>query len=120
MLTGTLDALTNPTTTAAQVRQLVERLAQLVDLDEPAVAADPHTPLPPTVRDTAHKHHPGFGATARTLPLALFAAADTAGSIDWDGRSPERDRIRVSTRGAEPVPRQILFGRSVEKYFTAV
>lgn len=74
----------------------------------------------PTVRDTAHKHHPGFGATARTLPLALFAAADTAGSIDWDGRSPERDRIRVSTRGAEPVPRQILFGRSVEKYFTAV
>ena len=69
VLTGTLDALTSPTTTAAQVRQLVERLAQLVDVDEPAEAADPRMPLP--LDEHGHLYLPG---RRRELPASSAAA----------------------------------------------
>lgn len=69
VLTGTLDALTSPTTTAAQVRQLVERLAQLVDVHEPAEAADPRMPLP--LDDHGHLYLPG---RRRELPASSAAA----------------------------------------------
>lgn len=73
----------------------------------------------PTVRDAAQKHHPGFGATSKDAALALFAATDAAGSIDWDGPGPERDWIRAPTRRAEPLPRHLSSGRSIETYCTA-
>ncbi len=46
VLSGRLDTLTHPTGTAAQVRRLVETLAQLVTDAEPAQVLDPRTPLP--------------------------------------------------------------------------
>ena len=69
VLTGDLGALTTPTGTVAQVRALVERLAQLVDDAEPAHDVDPRTPLP--VDEHARLYLPG---PRRELPAVSAAA----------------------------------------------
>lgn len=69
VLSGDLGALTTPTGTAAQVRALVERLAQLVDDTEPTHELDPRTPLP--VDEHARLYLPG---PRRELPAVSAAA----------------------------------------------
>lgn len=69
VLSGDLGALTAPTGTAAQVRALVERLAQLVDDTEPTHELDPRTPLP--VDEHARLYLPG---PRRELPAVSAAA----------------------------------------------
>ena len=69
VLSGDLSTLTTPTGTAAQVRALVERLAQLVDDAEPARDLDPRTPLP--VDAHARLYLPG---PRRELPAVSSAA----------------------------------------------
>lgn len=71
VLSGDLTALTEPTATRAQVRALVERLAQLVNADEPADAIGPHRPLP--VDEHGRLYLPG---PRRLLPRASQAALD--------------------------------------------
>lgn len=69
VLSGDLSALTTPTGTAAQVRALVSRLAQLVVDAEPAHDVDPRTPLP--VDEHARLYLPG---PRRELPAVSAAA----------------------------------------------
>ena len=69
VLSGDLGTLTTPTGTAAQVRALVSRLAQLVDDAEPAHDLDPRTPLP--VDEHARLYLPG---PRRELPAVSAAA----------------------------------------------
>lgn len=69
VLSGDLRTLTTPTGTAAQVRALVERLAQLVDDTEPTHELDPRTPLP--VDEHARLYLPG---PRRELPAVSAAA----------------------------------------------
>ncbi len=71
VLSGDLTALTEPTATRAQVRALVERLAQLVNADEPADAIGPHRSLP--VDEHGRLYLPG---PRRLLPRASQAALD--------------------------------------------
>ena len=84
VLSGDLSALTAPSGTAAQVRALVERLAQLVVDAEPAHDLDPHTPLP--VDEHARLYLPG---PRRELPavsaaaLREDAASGDASAILW-------------------------------------
>lgn len=78
VLSGDVDALTRPSTTAHQMRELVERLVQLVDVDEPDQVRDPNTPLP--VDEHGHLHLPG---PRRELPASSAAALrDDAASGD--------------------------------------
>lgn len=71
VLTGDLGTLTAPTATPAQVRELVEHLAELVEAVEPAAAPDARTPLP--VDDHGHLYLPG---ARRSLPAASAAALE--------------------------------------------
>ncbi|WP_139281835.1 hypothetical protein [Rhodococcus zopfii] len=87
------------------------------DINPALVAGGNEDRVPDSARHGAEAP-PGIRRHRKDAALALFAAADTAGSIDWDGRSPERDRIRVSARRAEPVPRHLSSGRSTENYCT--
>lgn len=85
VLSGELDALTEPTGTAAQVRALTERVAQLVEHAEPVRVLQPSGSLP--VDDDGHVHidgpkrHalPAFGRTA----LDEAPGARDASSILW-------------------------------------
>ncbi|MGO1740085.1 MAG: hypothetical protein ACTHYM_13940, partial [Actinomycetaceae bacterium] len=84
VLRGDLHTLTTPTGTAAQVRQLVETLAQLVNDDEPTHDLDPRRPLP--LDSHARLYLPG---PRRELPavsaaaLAEDAAAGDASAVLW-------------------------------------
>lgn len=69
VLAGDLSALTTPSGTAAQVRALVSRLAQLVVDAEPALDVDSRTPLP--VDEHARLYLPG---PRRELPAVSAAA----------------------------------------------
>lgn len=69
VLSGDLSTLTQPTGTAAQVRRLVEALAQLVDDAEPAQDLDPHKPVP--LDDHSRLYLPG---PRRELPAVSAAA----------------------------------------------
>lgn len=69
VLAGDLSALTTPSGTAAQVRALVSRLAQLVVDAEPAHDVDSRTPLP--VDEHARLYLPG---PRRELPAVSAAA----------------------------------------------
>lgn len=71
VLSGDLTALTEPTGTRAQVRALIERLAQLVTDAEPADAIGPHRPIP--VDEHGRLYLPG---PRRPLPHASQAALD--------------------------------------------
>ncbi|MFT7712328.1 hypothetical protein ACMT9Y_15315 [Clavibacter tessellarius] len=69
VLRGDTSTLTAPTGTAAQVRALTERVAQLVDVDELTPSVDPHRPVP--VDDHSRLYLPG---PRRELPASAAAA----------------------------------------------
>lgn len=84
VLRGDVAALTAPTTTAAAVRDLVIRVAGLVDDTEPAAAIDPHTPLPVDAHGRLYLVGP-----RRPLPavsaaaLTARAAGENASAVLW-------------------------------------
>lgn len=84
VLRGDTTALTAPTGTRAQVRALIERLAQLVDDAEPSQTPDPRRPLP--LDDHGRLYLPG---PRRPLPavsaaaLREDAAAGDASAVLW-------------------------------------
>ena len=82
VLSGRLDTLTQPTGTAAQVRQLVETLAQLVTDAEPAQAIDPRTPLP-------LDHHGRLYLPGPRRPLPRVSAA----ALDEDAASGDASAV---------------------------
>ncbi|WP_414173005.1 hypothetical protein [Clavibacter tessellarius] len=69
VLRGDTSTLTAPTGTAAQVRGLTERVAQLVDVDDLTPSVDPHRPVP--VDDHSRLYLPG---PRRELPASAEAA----------------------------------------------
>jgi len=78
VLSGNVASLLAPSGTSAQVRALVERMAQLVTEAEPAAALDPRRPLP--LDDHARLYLPG---PRRSLPAVSAAALeDDAASGD--------------------------------------
>lgn len=84
VLSGDLSALTTPAGTAAQVRALVVRLAQLVDDAEPAHDLDPRTPLP--VDEHARLYLPGPRrelAAVSAAALGEDAAVGDASAVLW-------------------------------------
>jgi len=124
-LHGDLSALTAPTGTAAQVRQLVEALAQLVDDAEPAHDLDPNKPLPldehsrlylpgprrqlPAVSAAALREDAASGDASAVLWRVLIGAAaarwrhaDIAALIDT---APGLEHVRSSRDRAQRRPR---------------
>ena len=93
VLSGQLNTLTQPTGTAAQVRQLVETLAQLVTDAEPAQAIDPRTPLP-------LDHHGRLYLPGPRRPLPRVSAA----ALDEDAASGDASavlwRVLIGAAGA--------------------
>lgn len=84
VLSGDLHTLTTPTGTAAQVRALVEHLAQLVDAAEPAHDLDPRTPLP--LDEHARLYLPGPRREIPAVSAAALredAASGDASAILW-------------------------------------
>ena len=84
VLRGDVHALTAPTGTAAQVRRLVEALAQLVDDTEPAHDLDPRKPLPLDAHGRLYlpgprRELPAVSAAA----LAEDAACGDASAVLW-------------------------------------
>lgn len=84
VLRGDVAALTAPTTTAAAVRDLVTRVAGLVDDTEPSAAVDPHTPLPVDAHGRLYlvgprRPLPAVSAAALTTP----AADENASAVLW-------------------------------------
>lgn len=69
VIRGDTSTLTAPTGTAAQIRALTERVAQLVDVDELTPSVDPHRPVP--VDDHSRLYLPG---PRRELPASAAAA----------------------------------------------
>ncbi|NQX29823.1 hypothetical protein HQQ81_20950 [Microbacteriaceae bacterium VKM Ac-2854] len=84
VLSGDLATLTAPAGTAAQVRQLVEAVAALVDDAEPAVDLDPDRPLPldehARLFIPGPRHELSAGAAAA---LQEDAAASNASAVLW-------------------------------------
>lgn len=84
VLRGELHALTTPTTTAAQVRAVVEALAQLVDDAEPTGRIDPKRPIPLDEHGRLYLPGPRRELTARSAAaLREDAAAGDASAVLW-------------------------------------
>lgn len=84
VLRGELSALTAPTTTAAQVRGLVEVLAKLVDDAEPAGRIDPKRPIPVDEHGRLYLPGPRRELTAGSAAaLREDAASGDASAVLW-------------------------------------
>ncbi len=84
VLRGELDALTAPTTTAAQVRAVVEALAQLVDDAEPTGRIDPKRPIPLDDHGRLYLPGPRRELTAGSAAaLREDAASGDASTVLW-------------------------------------
>ena len=84
VLSGELHALTEPTGTAAHVRDLTERLARLVDDAAPAHALDRHKPLP--LDDHSRLFLPGPRRELAAVSAAALredAASGDASAVLW-------------------------------------
>jgi hypothetical protein len=126
VLRGDLHALTSPTGTAAQVRRLVETLAQLVNAAEPAGDLDPHKPLPldahsrlylpgprrelPAVSATALREEAASGDASAVLWRVLIGAAaarwrhaDVAALVET---APGLEHVRTYRDRSQRKPRQ--------------
>lgn len=84
VLSGSLDMLTHPTGTRAEVRVLVERLAALVDAAEPAHTLDPAKPLPLDEHGRLHLTGPRRALPAvSAAALREDAASGDASAVLW-------------------------------------
>lgn len=84
VLRGELHALTAPTTTAAQVRAVVEALAQLVDDAEPTGRIDPKRPIPLDDHGRLYLPGPRRELTAGSAAaLREDAASGDASTVLW-------------------------------------
>jgi len=84
VLSGELDTLATPTTTAAQIRAVVEALAKIVDDAEPAGRVDPKRPIPVDEHGRLYLPGPRRELTAASAAaLREDAASGDASAVLW-------------------------------------